>query len=326
MSERVKKIARRALFGSSVVSAAVISSYMTSKLLVDTAIDKEMPKAMNRIKPIITGRVGDKEFLDELEEKSKWLEAQKNEVIEITAHDGAKLKAHWIPVRHPKRILIAMHGWRSSWHRDFGTVAESWFANDCSVLFCEQRGQNDSDGEYMGFGMTERFDVQDWAKYIEARFGRRVPVYLVGVSMGAATVLMASGLELPKNVRGIIADCGFTSPNAVWDHVVKNNLHIGGLGLAHKFADGIFREKTDMDLDDYSTVDALKTNELPVFFVHGTKDPLVPVEMTYENYLACHSEKELLIVPGAGHGMSYYTEPDKYEEMTIEFFKKHDRK
>ena len=327
MNENIKKVVRRALFGSAMAFVGITSSYLTSKLLVETAVEREMPKPMTKMKDIIAGRkdADDDDFMKELDKGAEWLSAQKNETIEIKAQDGTTLRAHLITVKHPKRLIIAMHGWRSVWYRDFGTVAEAWFACDSSVLFVEQRGQNDSEVNHMGFGLSERFDCQDWARYLENRFGRRYPIYLAGVSMGAATVLMASGLEMPKNVKGIIADCGFTSPKAIWKHVIKNNLHMGGFGLAQHFADDIFKDITDMELDEYSTVDALKTTNIPVLFIHGSSDPFVPVEMTYENYLACNSEKELLIVPGAGHGMSHYVETEKYENTVLDFFKKHDR-
>ena len=217
-----------------------------------------------------------------------------------------------------------MHGWRGSWHKDFGLVADSYRAEGCSVLYAEQRGQNNSGGEYMGFGLTERYDCVDWVNAANKEHGGKLPVYLCGVSMGATTVLMAAGLDLPENVRGIIADCGFTSPAAIWKHVANNNLHIT-YGIRSVFADMLFREKNMVGLDDYSTVEALQNTNIPVLLIHGSDDHFVPVEMTYENYKACRSPKELLIVPGADHGMSYYVETEKYEATVRDFWAKHDK-
>lgn len=97
-----------------------------------------------------------------MESASESLAVQPNETVEIIAHDGEKLVGHYFPCEKPERVIIAFHGWRSSWHRDFGMISDFWYKNNCSVLYVEQRGQNNSSGEYMGFGLTERFDCLDW--------------------------------------------------------------------------------------------------------------------------------------------------------------------
>ena len=141
--------------------------------------------------------------------------------------------------------------------------------------------------------------------------------------MGAATVLMAAGLDLPSNIHGIIADCGFTSPHAIWKHVANNNLHIA-FGLRGAIADEMLKQKIQMGSDEYSTVEALQSSTIPVMLIHGTDDHFVPVEMTYENYKACAGPKRLLIVPGADHGMSYFVEKDRYEEEIKRFWRDFD--
>ena len=153
--------------------------------------------------------------------------------------------------------------------------------------------------------------------------GEDIPIYLAGVSMGATTVLMAAGLDLPRNVHGIMADCGFTSPHAIWKHIAHNNLHIG-FGIRGAMANAMCKQRIAMGTEDYSTVDALESSDIPVLFVHGANDHFVPVEMTYENYSACTAPKQLLIVPGADHGMSYFVEPEKYEAVAEQFWKDHD--
>ena len=133
---------------------------------------------------------------------------------------------------------------------------------------------------------------------------------------------MASALPLPEQVRGIVADCGFTSPRAVWRHVTEHNLHLS-YGLRAPYIDRVCREKFGLDAG-YSTADALAENTRPVLFIHGAADTFVPVEMTYENYAACRAPKELLIVPGAGHGLSYWVEPEKYKKAVRDFWENHD--
>ena len=171
----------------------------------------------------------------------------------------------------------------------------------------------------MGFGLLERFDCREWLQWIEQTQGGELPVYLAGVSMGAATVLMAAGLDLPRCVRGIVADCAFTSPEAIWRHVARRNLRLS-YDLRSPAIDRICRKKLRMGAGEYSTVEALKESELPVLFIHGTRDHFVPVEMTYENYCACRGPKRLFVVPGADHGMSYLVDRPGYEAAMAEFW------
>ena len=217
-----------------------------------------------------------------------------------------------------------MHGWRSSWTRDFGLAADFLHENGCHVLFVEQRGQNNSGGDHMGFGLTERYDCRDWIDWVNEQKGGTLPIYLYGISMGASTVLMTAGFPELKNVHGIIADCGYTSPHEIWKHVVNNNLHLNYNEWISKIADDICREKIQFGSRDYSCLVALENNKIPVLFIHGTDDDFVPIEMTYENYAACASPKKLFIVPGADHGMSYFMDREGYEAAGLDFWRQYD--
>ena len=151
-----------------------------------------------------------------------------------------------------------------------------------------------------------------------------MPVYLGGVSMGATTVMMASGLDLPKNVRGIVADCGFTSPEAIWKHVMTRNLHLPYGWITRTAARRAYRRRLQMEPGDHSCPEALLNCKVPMLFIHGAEDHFVPVEMTYENYKACRAPKQLLIVPGAEHGMSYLVDPKAYEGALKAFWQEND--
>ncbi len=320
MDSKLKKHLRFIALTAGAAGVSAASSYLTTKYMMHVALDRDIPKAPKGAEKLITGGGPGQDFVDAMLSSSEKLAATPNETVTVTAHDGIKIVGHLIEQPNAERILIAMHGWRSSWHRDFGMIADFWRESGCTVLYAEQRGQGESGGDSMGFGLTERYDCRDWANYISGRFGEDIPIYLCGVSMGAATVLMASGLDMPKNVKGICADCGFTSPDAIWRHVMNDNMHIHYSGLMEAVANEICRQKTDFGSHSYSTVEALKTTKIPVLFAHGTDDSFVPVTMTYENYKACASPKRLLIVPGADHGMSYYVEKENYEAATKSFW------
>ena len=322
----MKKKGKILLGVSAVVAGAVtaaVTSYAITKSLVKVALDREEPKLYKKAKNRISGNENTKEILEQIEAYSKQFEEIPLEVVEITARDGEKLTGHLFNNPNAKRIIIAMHGWRSSWSKDFCAIYDFWHNNGCSVLYVEQRGQGQSGGNYMGFGMIERFDCADWADYVSEKISDTLPIYLAGVSMGAATVLMASSLDLPVNVKGIIADCGFTSAHEIWKHVVNNNMRLS-YTMFSSMADDLCKKRINMSSKDYSTLEALNNTDIPVLFIHGSDDSFVPVEMTYENYKACKSEKRLLIVPGAEHGMSYVVDKNSYENAVLNFFKDFD--
>lgn len=328
----MKKKTKRMLFiGTGLAAGAAIFSagkHAITKHLVSVALDREEPKSvknMDKTKEQLGGASTEvTDFMALAAKKAERLLNSDCETVEIICHSGETLVGHWYTCEGAQRTIVAMHGWRSSWANDFGMIADFWHKNHCNVLYAEQRGQNNSGGDYMGFGLLERYDCLDWVNWVNERCGTETPVYLAGVSMGATTVLMSTGLELPTNVRGIMADCGFTSPHEIWKHVVENNLHVS-YGLCAAAADDMCKKKIQMGTKEYSTIEAMQHCSIPVLFVHGTDDTFVPIKMTYENYVACAGPKRLFVVPGAEHGMSYYVDRDGYEAATKNFWKDYDR-
>lgn len=308
--------------GATVGAVGVCASYATTNYLMRVALDREAPRRMAKTRIRGTDYGEDAEKM--LAQAARALEEKEIEQVEIRSADGIRLVGHWYPAENARRVIIAMHGWRSRWSRDFGTIADFWHNNGCHILFAEQRGQNNSEGAYMGFGILERHDCREWAWWASEQSGGRLPIYLGGISMGATTVLMASGLHMPTAVRGIIADCGFTSPYAIWKHVMENNFHVP-FGFYARAANGLCQKKLHAGSREHSTTDALAKTNIPVLFIHGADDCFVPVQMTYENYKSCASPKRLLIVPGANHGMSYHINRREYEKMNLEFWEEFDQ-
>ena len=308
-------------------AAAVIGAGAAFTAASYALTDYVMRKALKRNTGMLPGTDTSKMENDtyaQFKEPGEQLRNAPHERVEIKSRDGLKLVGHWFESEDPKRVILAAHGWKASWYRDFGYSYPFLKSENCSVLYIEQRAQGESEGSYMGFGLLERFDVLDWLGWIEERCGTEIPVYLAGISMGATTVLMASGEELPPNVRGIIADCGFTSPTAIWKHVARDGMHLPFL-ITDLFSRSMFRRATGMSPASYSTVDAMRVNKVPVLFIHGQEDSFVPVSMTKENYNACVGPKEIMIVPGAIHGLSYATAKEAYEEKERQFWAKYDK-
>lgn len=318
---------KRLLLGTGIVTAGLTAagavSHAVTRNLVRVAVDRKLPRGITaQTRRRFKGSGDDLEFLTAINVGGRLLAAQETIPVEIIAGDGERLVGHWLPCRHPRRVVVAMHGWRSSWSNDFGMIWDFFRNSGCSVLYAEQRGQGSSGGKYMGLGVLERLDCLDWVRWAEKK-ADGLPIYLAGVSMGATTVLMAAGLGLPPTVRGILADCGFTSPQEIGRHILEKNLHLS-CDKRLKTADAICRRKNRAGILGCSTVDAMGQNRVPVLFVHGARDAFVPVSMTYQNYNACAGPKELLIVPEADHGMSYYLEPERYQESLKSFWEKYD--
>ncbi len=310
------------LTGAGIAAAGTVIGVAASNLLIKSlsrlALARDLPKTMRPSGP--KSEIA-RQFHARAEAAGNALRQKDMEEVEITSRDGLRLVGHWYPCENAKRVIVAMHGWRSAWYIDFGMLSDFWHEEGCSVLFAEQRAQNNSDGDYMTFGYMERYDCLDWIHFVNERTERKYPIYLAGISMGASTVLMTAGLDVPENVKGVMADCGFTSAYDIWCHVVKRNMKI--YGLLDRMIDRSCIKKLRTNAKRITAVTAMQKTKIPILFIHGTDDTFVPIRMTYENYEACNAPKELLVVPGAIHAQSYDKEKEKYEATIRSFWEKY---
>jgi hypothetical protein len=249
-----------------------------------------------------------------------WLHTQELKKVEITGNDGILLEGHLLEHPNPKRVVIMFHGWRGSWDKDGNLLAKGLYAKKSTILLVEQRAHGKSGGKYIGFGILERYDCLRWIDYISKNV-EKVPIYLSGVSMGASTVLMAAGMNLPERVKGIIADCGFTTPYDMVMLSAKKFINIkSNLSKVVDAVNAAIKKKAGYDLREYSTIEAMKKCKIPIFFAHGTGDDFVPYKMTVLNYINCHSRKMLFVGKGVAHTECYKSEPQRYmDELTLFF-------
>lgn len=285
------------------------------------AVARESSKIGKKSVSASNGLVSLEPYEEIMRSGEEWIRAQPMETVFIQSHDGLKLAAHYLDA-HSKKTLILLHGYRSRAYRDFSCVAEYYRSLGFNLLFVDQRAHGESEGKYICFGALERLDCVRWAEYIDRRVGGEI--FLDGISMGASTVLMAAGERLPASVRGIIADCGFTSPGAIMKKVMTTDLRIPSWPL-FPMVSLLFRLRAGFDVESPSTVQAMERNRLPVLFLHGTADRFVPCAMTEEAYAACLSEKELILVEGAGHGASYLVDEARCRSALERFLSKHSR-
>ena len=251
-----------------------------------------------------------RDYRPQLAAGRRWIEAQERECVSITSDDGLKLYARLLSQERAKGTILLFHGYHSSGEFDFSGAAKTYYDWGYNLLFADQRAHGMSEGKYIGYGVLERKDCVLWSRYIAGRFGEEHVQFLGGMSMGSTTVQMACGEKLPQGVRGVIADCGFTSPWDIICSVVRADYHLPPAPIAYGM-NFFARLLTGYDLRSYSTVEAVEHTKIPILFLHGTSDTFVPCSMTQQSYDACTSEKELVLVEGAEHGMSYLVDPER---------------
>ena len=243
------------------------------------------------------------------------------EDVYITSGDGLRLHAKVFRAENERASVLLFHGYRSDYgYFDFGAVIRKYLEKGISLLLVDQRSHGKSEGKYIGFGIKERGDCLLWAAEATRIFAG-LPLVLEGLSMGATTVLMASGDDLPPEVKGIIADCGFTSPKAILSEVIRADYHLPPR-LILPAMNLWFRMLAHYDIREYSTTVALAKCRLPVLFIHGTGDDFVPYRMGEENAAAFRGDGTFISVSGAGHGMSYLVNREKCEKALDAFLAK----
>lgn len=243
------------------------------------------------------------------------------EQISIRSQNGLQLSGRYYHIRDDAPLDICFHGYRSTSLTDLCCFSELACKLGHNLLLPDQRAHGDSKGRTISFGVKERYDVLSWVDYAVERFGESTEIFLYGVSMGASTALMASDLGLSDNVKGIIADCPYSSPEKIirkvsgkmdyptwltWPLVILGAKIFGGF-----------------DIRESSAVKSVSNTDVPILLIHGEADGFVPCEMSDEIYRANPELVELHTFPGADHGISYLTDPERYREIVAEFLQKH---
>lgn len=242
------------------------------------------------------------------------------EEVTISSRDGVRLYARLYRMYEGAPFVLFFHGYRSSSIRDGNGIFALCKKHGYNIMMIDQRAHGKSGGRTMTFGIRERYDVVSWVEYVVERFGKKSQILLAGISMGAATVLMASNLNMPSNVKGIMADCPYSAPKDILNCVMKSlKLPCGILYLLTKWSAGIFGR---VNIEETSAKEAVSGCQVPVLFIHGDDDRFVPCCMSQECYEACASHKKLVFVKNAGHGISYCVDGALYEKEMLAFIEK----
>lgn len=252
-------------------------------------------------------------------EGRRWLESMPYINVYIKSFDGLRLYGALLE-NYSDKIVICVHGFTGSGKKDFASLAQAYYKNGYNVLLVDNRAHGQSEGKYVGFGVLDRLDLRNWVKYVINRFGSNVQVFLHGISMGAATVLMASSI-MPKNVRGIIADCGFTSVYEIFEYVLKRDYHLPKFPIIY-LTNIMSKIRAGYGYKDVNTTAEIARSDIPILFIHGENDEFVPLWMTMKNYSHCKAYKELFIVKESEHAESHYIDKKGYERRILTFIEK----
>lgn len=235
-----------------------------------------------------------------------------------TSFDGLRLSARYYNNNSNKTILL-FHGYRSSAAHDFSCAVEMYYKKGFNILLVDQRSHSKSEGKLITFGVKERYDVSTWLDFLISSYGEKKFI-LSGISMGATTVLLSLQNKLPKSVKGVIADCGYTSPKEIINKVAKDAFHINAtyiLPILNVFCK-LFGKFSILDV---STEKAVKNSKIPILLIHGEADSFVPCEMSKKTYEAAGDICTIFTVPNAEHGLSYLVDTVRVEKQLDLFLK-----
>ena len=257
-------------------------------------------------------------FREQMIQWVKEARAKNPREFEITSFDGLKLKGKFYEYAPGAPMELMFHGYRGGAERDLSGGVYRCFRCGRNALVVDQRCAGGSDGNVITFGIKEHRDCLSWVDFAAKKFGPDVKIILTGISMGASTVLMAGGKELPSNVIGILADCGYSTQKGIMYEVIRKMklppvLCYPFVRLAAKLFGGF-------NLEETTALEAVKRIKVPVIFFHGEADDLVPCYMSLELYDACVSRKKLVTIPGAGHGLAFPVDQEYYLTELLDFF------
>ena len=239
--------------------------------------------------------------------------------VSITSSDGLKLCGKYYEYKKGAPLEILFHGHRGSAERDLSGGVYRCFELGHNALIVDHRASGHSEGKVITFGIKERRDCVDWVNFAINNIDANAKIIITGISMGAATVMMMSAMDLPSNVVGVLADCGYTSSEDIIKKVMRDMKLPAD--LLYPFARLGARLFGGFGLDEFSPIEAMKKCRLPIIFFHGDADSYVPCYMSEQNFEACVSDKKrLVIIEGAEHGLCFPAAMGKYVTELGDFF------
>ncbi|TFB18553.1 alpha/beta hydrolase [Filobacillus milosensis] len=248
-----------------------------------------------------------------------WVDNQEFDYWELESFDGLRLQGYYLEAKEPtNKTVVFAHGYLGR-ARDMGLYGEHYYEDlGYNILSVDLRGHGQSDGDYIGFGWHSRLDLVDWIDKLLERQGDDAEIVLHGLSMGASTVLMSSGEDLPDNVKGIVADSPYTSVHDLFKYQMTRMFNLPSFPILNTTSI-VTEAKANYSLKEASALDQVKKTDVPILYFHGNSDDFVPTRMTRELYKNTNSEAELKVFEKSGHGEAFAIYKDEYIKVLNEF-------
>ena len=299
------------VIGNFIVSAALVPDFMRKLEAFERVTEQgysEMVKSDDITENALAAREETKAFL----EKSEGFK------VKTSSDDGYELIAACFrqPDPEEKPWVILLHGY-TGWKEEMYHFAARYYDHGFNVLCPDLRCQGESEGDFIGMGWTDRDDVLTWIGKITDSYPD-AEIVLHGESMGASCALMMTGMDLTDNVKCVISDCAFTDSMSMFRKQLKDWFSVPDIGFTGSARLWLI-VRGGYDLKDASAINEVKKSDIPTLFIQGDQDRIVPVSSAEELFDACPSEKDIMIVDGAGHAQSCYKDPEAYYERVFGF-------
>ncbi len=256
------------------------------------------------------------DFKETIQRGIEYINSEPHKWVYTVSYDGLKLAARYYD-RNSDKTIIMFHGYRSSAARDFSCAVKMYLDKGFNVLLCDQRSHGRSEGKLITFGIKESRDVLTWVELAVEHFSAE-KIILSGLSMGATTVLFACEHGLSRKVKGITADCGFSSPADIINKVAKKSFKINAKPFL-PFLNLFCLAFGSFSIYSTNTSKAIKNCDIPILFLHGKADNFVPCEMTEAAFKNANKKSQLLLVDNAGHGLSFLVDRKNVEAQLFKF-------
>ncbi len=314
------------------VSLALVPSFMEKTEVFNTVTDVSI-EALVQTSDIKNNHAAS------LAETREWLKTVQAEKLSVTTADGYHLvgvafspsetddsdsgdfsqqptDASHMQADFSHKWVLLLHGY-TGWKEELYPIAYQYVNLGYHALVPDMRCSGDSEGDFIGMGWTDRLDNLLWISEILAR-DPDAEIVIHGQSMGAACALMMSGENLPHQVRAIVSDCAYTDAYRMFAKQMKDWFGLPSFPILDSM-NLMLQLRGGYDLKEASALTAVKKTSLPILFIHGEEDDMVPVSMAQELYDAAAGEKQLLLIPGAGHAQSMDKDPELYYKTVFDF-------
>lgn len=317
-----KKNKKMVPLGTGIALGAGAAVFGACRWLFNYAIERKRWNLHGVMYRLLEGNGEPDPYYQEVDRAEEELKKIPYEPVSLISMDGKKLKGRFYPGQEGVQdVFLAVHGCRNHGTREYSFLSSYYRKAGVPFLLIDLRACGDSEGDYMTYGWKESEDLLLWISWLIGKCGESCRIFLHGISMGAGTVLMTGDKELPEQVAGVVADCGYTSACDEFAYQIKKCFHMPMAAPILFLTNLISKKKAGFDIRKAAPIEAVKTCKVPHLFIHGDKDDYVPYYMMDELYEACNARKWKVTVPGAVHARSYYVNPELYEE-SLEKFRK----